>query len=152
MESTIASLVRANLPAMELMNRVVADLAAFGVEATESSPRTITARLPSESRGAIAVHLTFEEHSVALQAFVMRGPDRAHEAVYRRLLRRHFDRSRWRFALDQDGDIFLVARSEVDGFEDRLDGLLGELTTIVDEIYEGTVRTGFAVPDDVSLH
>jgi hypothetical protein len=136
---------------MELIERVLADLEALGIEATQPTTGTITARLPSQSRGEVAVHLAFEERSVSLQAFVMRGPDRAHEAVYRRLLSRHFDRSRWRFALDQDGDIFLVARSEIDGFQVRLDGLLGELTVLVDETYEGTLRTGFVVPDEVSL-
>ena len=136
---------------MEPADAVVETLTALGVEATHAASGAVTVRLPSQKRGIVAVHMRFEERSVQLQAFVMRGPDRAKEAIYARLLRRHFDRSRWRFALDDDGDIFLVARSDVDGLAGRLDGLLGELSVIVDETYEGTLRTGFDVPDDVAV-
>ena len=83
-----------------------------------------------------------------LRAFFLRGPDRDHEAVYRRLLRKNLDTRDWRFAIDDDGDLYLLADTPLDGLDvDRLDGLLGSLSTLVDETYESVVRLGFAVPE-----
>lgn len=145
------TLLADNVRHMDTVETVINSLAALGLEPNRAGTNVVTVRLPSEKRGTIGVHMTFDERSVGLQAFVMRGPDRAKEAVYRRLLRRHFDRCRWRFALDDDGDIFLVARSEIEGFDEQLDGLLGELSLLVDETYEGMLRTGFDVPDGVAV-
>ena len=54
----------------------------------------------------------------------------------------------WRFALDDDGDVYALADAPLDGLDaDALDGLLGALCALVDESYEGIVRTGFDVPE-----
>lgn len=106
--------------------------------------------VPLTSRGPIAVSVSAGERTVDLRAFLMRGPDRAHEEVYRRLLRRNLLTREWRFALDRDGDVFVLADVPMEGLDaDVLDGLLGLLATTIDEVYEPVLRTGFDIPDDV---
>jgi putative sensory transduction regulator len=105
-------------------------------------------RVPSTKRGALAVLLTLGERTLSLRAFYMRGPDRRHEQVYRRLLRKGLEPTAWRFALDDDGDIHLLAQAPLAGLsEDALDRLLGSCAAQVDETWEGVLRTGFEVPE-----
>jgi hypothetical protein len=109
-------------------------------------------RLPSAKRGAVTALLTARERTLVLRAFFLRGPDRDHEAVYRRLLRKNLDTRGWRFAIDDDGDLHLLADTPLAGLDvDRLDGLLGSLSTLVDETYESVIRMGFAVPEGTTF-
>lgn len=129
---------------------VEALLAEYGAD--RQGPRQWVLQVPVTKRGPLAVALGVGDHTVTLRTFVMRGPDRAHEDVYRRLLRKHFDTRVWRFALDGDGDLFAVADLPADGLQaDVLDGTLGLLVALVDETYEGILRTGFDVPRDLPL-
>ena len=65
--------------------------------------------LPSLKRGVIGVGFLAHERTVRMATFVMRAPDRDHEAVYRRMLERNLQMAYWRFGLDPDGDLFLAA-------------------------------------------
>ena len=107
-------------------------------------------RVPSAKRGDVAAHILAAERTVTIRAFLIRGPDRGHRDIFRRLLRKNLTTRDWRFALDEAGDIYAVADAAVDGLDaDALDGLLGGLSALVDEVYEGVLRAGFAVPDGV---
>jgi len=54
----------------------------------------------------------------------------------------------WRFAADDAGDLWMVAEAETAVLgADGLDGLLGLLSTYVDESFEGILRLGFEVPE-----
>ena len=131
--------------ALELIRRYLEDL---GAEHERRSDREWIVMLPSHKRGGIGTRLIAGERTLALRAFFMRGPDREHEAVYRRLLQKNLGTSAWRFALDRDGDVHLVAEEPLTALtEELLDELLGTLSTIVDETYESAVRTGFDVPE-----
>jgi len=131
--------------ARELIGSYLEDL---GAPSERRSDREWTVMLPSHKRGGIAARLIAGERTLALRAFFMRGPDREHEAVYRRLLLKNLGTSAWRFALDADGDVHLVAETPLATLSgDLLDELLGTLSTLVDETYESSVRTGFAVPE-----
>ena len=120
----------------------------LGAPFERRSEREWTVMLPCHKRGGIGARLIAGERTLALRAFFMRGPDHEREAVYRRLLQKNLGTSAWRFALDRDGDVHLVAEAPLATLTaDQLDELLGTLSTIVDETYESTVRTGFAVPE-----
>jgi hypothetical protein len=128
--------------------RIAHYLAEIGTDAERAGPREWAVRLPSTKRGAVTAGLVVRERSLIVTAFVVRGPDRAHEDVYRRLLHKNLETRTWRFAIDGDGDVFAVADVPLAGMDaDALDGVLGELCTLVDEVYEGVVRTGFDVPE-----
>lgn len=107
-------------------------------------------QVPSAKRGHVAAHVTTSERTVTIRAFMIRAPDRGHLEVFRRLLRKNLSTRGWRFALDEPGDVYLVADAPVAGLTaDLVDGLLGELSGLVDEVYEGVLRTGFEVPEGV---
>lgn len=119
----------------------------LGVDAVAGMRGAWMVRVPTERRGAITVELTETERTVALRAFLLRGPEQGHEAVYRRLLAKNLETRHWRLALDGDGDIVAAAdvmRSCVD--TDTLDGLLGAVSALVDEIYAGVLSVGFGAP------
>jgi hypothetical protein len=135
-----------------LPNRIALFLEQIGAEHERRSERHWRIRLPSATRGAVRAGLTLRERTLTVQAFVLRGPDRDHAGVYRRLLRKNLDTRHWRFALDDAGDVFAVADAPLAGLDaDGLDGLLGALAALVDETYEGVVRQGFEVPDDAEV-
>lgn len=128
--------------------RIARQLDELGADVERRGEREWSVRVPCAARGAIGVTVTARERSVGLRAFVVRGPDRAHDEVYARLLRKNLAVTDWRFGIDGPGDVYAVADTPLDGLDaDRLDGLLGALSAIVDETFESVVRTGFDVPD-----
>ena len=134
---------------MDAVDRFAADL---GLEVQTHPDGGRIVIIPSNARGHIAVHLLGGERTLRLRAFVMRAPDRRHDEVYRRLLRKNLSSAPWRFALDELGDVFVATElAETDVDEPRLDSTFGTLTTLIDEVFESIARTGFDVPDDVSL-
>ena len=109
-----------------------------------------TVHVPSAKRGHVAAVVTSAERTVTIRAFLIRGPDHGHLEVFRRLLRKNLATRTWRFALDEAGDIYAVADAAIGDLDaGALDGLLGGLSVLVDEVYEGVLRTGFDVPDGV---
>jgi hypothetical protein len=132
--------------------RISAYLDEIGAVAEPRGEREWGVRLPSAKRGAVTALLTARERTLAVRAFFLRGPDRNHEAVFRRLLRKNLETRDWRFAIDDDGDLYLLAETPLAGLEvDSLDGLLGSLSTLVDETYESVVRMGFEVPEGTTF-
>lgn len=128
--------------------RVARHLAELGADVERRGEREWAVQVPCLKRGSIGVLVTARERSVGLRAFVVRGPDRAHEAVYARLLRKNLAVTDWRFGIDGPGDVYAVADTPLDGLDAaRLDGLLGALSAMVDETFESIVRTGFDVPE-----
>lgn len=120
----------------------------IGVDAERLGRADWSVRVPSAKRGVVAVALHAGERTLSLRAFFMRGPDRAHDHVYRRALRKNLDMRHWRFAADDAGDLWIIAEAETAVLgADGLDGLLGLLSTYVDESFEGLLRLGFEVPD-----
>ncbi|HSJ72815.1 MAG TPA: YbjN domain-containing protein [Miltoncostaeaceae bacterium] len=127
--------------------RIAHYLDQIGADAERQGERDWGVRLPSTKRGAIGASLTVRERTLTIRAFVLRGPDRGHEDVYRRLLHKNLTTAHWRFAIDDHGDVFLLCDAALAALDaDALDGLLGSLCSVVDETYESVVRAGFDVP------
>ena len=127
------------------------NLAALGLEPVRATDG-VAVTLPSERRGSFVLLISPTERALTMRAFIMRAPDRSHEQVYRRLLEKTLTAADWRFALDGLGDVFLTAyvpHTMVDA--PQLDGLLGGACAAVDAVFEGIARTGFDIPNDVSL-
>ncbi|MEW6582911.1 MAG: YbjN domain-containing protein [Actinomycetota bacterium] len=140
------------MDAVTAIDRVQSVLDETGLECRRHGPRAWMVAVPLTRRGPLGVAVSAGERTLDLRTFVMRGPDRAHEDVYRRLLRKNLGLSVWRFALDDAGDVFAVADVPLEGLDaDGLDGVLGLLATTVDGIYEAILRTGFDVPDGTVL-
>ncbi len=112
----------------------------------------VAVALPSEARGSFIVQIRRTERAVALSSFIMRCPDRHHLDVYARLLRKNLDARDWRFAVDDDGDVYIGAYVTPESLAgDGLDGLLGAACALVDAVFEGIARTGFDIPPHMSL-
>jgi len=132
--------------------RIAGCLAELGLAMERRGERRWVLQVPCVARGTLGTLVECRERTLSLQAFYLRAPDREREAVYRRLLRRHLETGPWRFALDDAGDLYLMADVPLAGLgADDLDGLLGALSTLVDETWEGAVRTGFDVPPDAAV-
>jgi Putative bacterial sensory transduction regulator len=128
--------------------RIAGYLSELGGQAERRSEHEWSVRVPSSKRGDLSVSVRRGERTLSLQAFYMRAPDRDHAEVYRRLMRKHLDMYAWRFALDDVGDLHMVAEVPLDGLgADTLDRLLGACAAYVDETWESVLRTGFEVPE-----
>jgi Putative bacterial sensory transduction regulator len=122
----------------------------LGVQGQPAAGGGWIVHVPCAKRGHVAAQIIASERTLTLRAFLIRAPDRAHADVFRRLLRKNFSTRAWRFALDDAGDVYALADAPLDErAADALDGLLGALSVLVDEVYEGVLRTGFDVPDGV---
>jgi hypothetical protein len=127
-------------------------LTRIGADFERLDDRNWTVRVPSAKREIVAVAIAVGERTVALRAFFMRGPDRDAEGVYRRILMKNLETRLWRFAIDDAGDLWLVADAETSVLgADGLDGMLGLLSTYVDETWESVIRMGFDVPDGMRV-
>lgn len=119
---------------------------------TRRDPAGIWTTVPCSSRGPLAVVIAVAERSATLRTFVMRAPDTRHEAVYRRVLRKNSEGGVWAFALDELGDVFVLAQRPLALLDaDGLDGVLGALSALVDEVFDGLVRLGFDIPPGVAI-
>ncbi|MEU6641168.1 YbjN domain-containing protein [Saccharomonospora sp. NPDC046836] len=89
--------------------------------------------------------LVAREHSFAVEAFVCRRPDEAHEEVYRFLLRRNAKLYGVHYTIDAAGDIYLVGRFGLDTVtEAELDKLLGQVLEAADGDFNTLLELGFA--------
>ncbi|MQA62647.1 MAG: YbjN domain-containing protein [Actinophytocola sp.] len=85
------------------------------------------------------------DNSFAVEAFVCRRPDEAHEAVYRYLLRRNTKLYGVHYAIDENGDIYLVGRIALESVtEAELDKLLGQVLQAADGDFNILLEIGFA--------
>ncbi len=127
-------------------------LDALGLEPQRVEGGGVAVALPSEARGSFVVQMRRTERAVRFRSFIMRSPDRRHLEVYARLLRKNLDARDWRFAVDDDGDVYIGAYVPPDVLEgEGLDGVLGAACALVDAVFEGIARTGFDIPPGMSL-
>ncbi len=133
-------------------SRIAHFIEEIGVVADRRGERAWTVAVPCRTRGGVGVQVLARERTLGLRAFIMRAPDRDHRAVYERLLGKNLTTRNWRFAIDAHGDVYAAADAPLAALDaDTLDGLLGALSTLVDETYESLIRTGFDVPDGTTF-
>ncbi|PRX45530.1 putative sensory transduction regulator [Prauserella shujinwangii] len=101
--------------------------------------------LPGTKKLQTNCWLVAREHSFAVEAFVCRRPDEAHEDVYRFLLRRNAKLYGVHYTIDDAGDIYLVGRFGLDTVtEAELDKLLGQVLEAADGDFNTLLELGFA--------
>lgn len=85
------------------------------------------------------------DNSFAIEAFVCRRPDEAHEDVYRYLLRRNTKLYGVHYAIDKVGDIYLIGKIALESVtEGELDKLLGQVLQAADGDFNTLLEIGFA--------
>ncbi|HET8616679.1 MAG TPA: YbjN domain-containing protein [Actinomycetales bacterium] len=107
-------------------------------------PGEVVATLPGEHKLRTTVSLLVGEHSLSASAFVVRNPDENHAEVHRWLLRRNSRLQGIAFAVDADGDVYLVGRLPLDAVTPQsLDGLLGAILSTADGSFDTVLAMGF---------
>lgn len=105
---------------------------------------TVVVELPGTHKLRIPVAFAVGEHSVAINAFVVRAPAEQQERVYRWLLRRNQRLFGVAYALDHLGDVYLVARLPLSVLDaESLDGLLGSIAETADGDFDTLLEMGF---------
>lgn len=116
-----------------------------GVEYTRERPGAYLVRLPGAHKQATMTWLVVGEHSLLVEAFVVRRPDENHDAFYRHLLERNGRMYGVHFCLDGLGDVYLVGRVPLAAVTaDEVDRLLGCVLTYADESFDALLELGFA--------
>jgi hypothetical protein len=119
------------------------DEAELTYERTE--PGSYLVRLPGQHKLATLCWLVVGDHSLLVEAFVMRRPDENREQVYDYLLRRTARTYGVHFSVDRNGDLYLVGHlplAAVTG--DEVDRLLGCVLTYADDSFDTLLEIGFA--------
>lgn len=107
-------------------------------------PGEVVASLPGEHKLSTTVSLLVGQHSLSASAFVVRHADENHEEVHRWLLRRNARLPGIAFALDADGDVYLVGRLPLDAVTTQsLDALLGAILETSDGSFDTLLTMGF---------
>jgi Putative bacterial sensory transduction regulator len=107
-------------------------------------PGEFVAVLPGERKLRTAVSLLVGDHSLSASAFVVRQADEEHERVYRWLLERNAKLPGIAFAVDGDGDVYLVGRLPLAAIDDTtLDALLGAILETSDASFNELLALGF---------
>jgi len=76
--------------------------------------------------------------------FMVRGPRANHEDLYRLLLRKNLRTFAMKYALDADGDVWLVAELPLSGFDGaELDRILGVFYQESESAFEALVHLGY---------
>lgn len=101
--------------------------------------------LPGEKRLKTATLLTIGEHSLDVEAFVMRHPDENHERVYALLLQRNARTYGVSWAIDEAGDVYLTGRIPLAAISpEEIDRLLGCVLEYADGTFNTLLELGFA--------
>lgn len=125
----------------ELIERVLSERE-LDWEPTGDASYVVT--LPGAHKLKTACNLIVGEHSLRIEAFVMRRPDERHEDLWAWLLRRNARMYGVAFSIDAAGDVYLTGRVSLKGLDaDELDRLLGSVLTYADESFDTMLEIGF---------
>lgn len=114
------------------------------VEFEEAEPGAFLCKLPGAHKLSTMTWLVVGDHSLHVEAFVVRRPDENHETVYKWLLERNARMYAVSFAVDNVGDVYLVGRLPLSSVvPDEIDRILGSVLTYSDEWFDTILEMGF---------
>ncbi len=101
--------------------------------------------LPGTHKLKTNVNLIAGEHSLRVEAFVIRQPDENREEVWAWLLRRNAKLHGVAFTIDTNGDVYLTGKLPLAAVtEDTLDQLLGSVLSAADDSFDTLLELGFS--------
>ena len=127
------------------LDKVIADtLTERELEYRRTGEGAYLVSLPGTHRLATPCWLVVGDHSLLVEAFVMRHADEERERLYDFLLQRNSRMYGVAFSLDRDGDVYLVGRLPLCAVTPQeLDRLLGAVLTYADENFDQMLQIGF---------
>lgn len=125
--------------------RSALDDAGVAWEQPSGDPYTCVATLPGTRKLSTTCSLRVGEHTLSINAFVVRHPDENHEAFYRWLLERNTRLYGIAYAIDRLGDVYLAGRLPLAAVTpEEVDRLLGAVLSSADEPFNTLLELGFA--------
>jgi putative sensory transduction regulator len=125
--------------------RSALDEAGVEWEPSPTDPRTLVAKLPGTRKLSTTCALRVGDHTLSVNAFVLRRPDENHEGVYRWLLERNTRLYGIAYAVDRLGDVYLVGRLPLAAVTaEEVDRLLGTVLENADEPFNTLLELGFS--------
>ena len=101
-------------------------LESHDLEFDRSNEKTFLITLPGEKKLQTHVALVIGDHSLSINAFVIRKPDENAEKVHEWLLQQNTSMYSVAFAVNELGDIYLVGRLPLNAVTDvEIDRILG---------------------------
>ncbi|MFE1317646.1 YbjN domain-containing protein [Kitasatospora phosalacinea] len=125
--------------------RTALDQTGVAWEPAAADPYTLVAALPGTRKLSTACALRVGDHTLSVNAFVIRRPDENHEAFHRWLLERNTRMFGVAYAVDRLGDVYLVGRLPLEAVTPgAVDRLLGSVLEHADEPFDTLLELGFA--------
>ena len=101
--------------------------------------------LPGQTKQQTHCALIVGDHSLSINAFVIRKPDENKVGVYEYLLKKNAAMYSVAFAVNELGDIYLVGRLPLDAVTEReIDRILGEVLQYADSSFNPLLELGFS--------
>jgi hypothetical protein len=101
--------------------------------------------LPGTRKLSTGCSLLVGDHTLSINAFVVRSADENHEGVFRWLLERNAKLAGIAFAIDHLGDVYLVGRLPLGAVTPaEVDRLLGTVLDAADNSFNTLLELGFA--------
>ena len=103
------------------------------------------AQLRGDHKHSIGFGIAIVGDSITFEAFFMRRPQENLDRFYELLLRRNLRSYGIHFALDADGDVYLVGQRAIAGLtEEELDRIVGAILLEADGLFDAAIEVGFA--------
>lgn len=129
----------------DVRQRLLGALDAADLDVDDIGDDRYMTMLAGQWKRTIPVLLQLDERHLEVTSLFCGAPDEGHEEVYAILLHRNERSGPVHFALDDEGDVVIVARAPLVALDDRgIDELLGSLLTAADETYNKVLRAGFS--------
>lgn len=115
------------------------------IDHERNSSSTFFLTLPGEKKLQTHCALVVGDHSVSINAFVIRKPDENQDAVHEWLLKKNASLYCVAFALNELGDIYLVGRLPFSSVtEQELDRVIGAVLQYSDSSFNPLLELGFS--------
>ena len=106
---------------------------------------TFLVTLPGEKKLQTHCALLLGDHSMSINAFVIRKPDENEAKVYEWCMKKNASMYGMAFALNEIGDLYLVGRLPLAAVTDQeIDHLLGSILQYSDSSFNPLLELGFA--------
>ena len=111
----------------------------------EKSGNTFLVTLPGERKFQTHCALVVGDHSLSINAFVIRKPDENEAAVHHWCMSKNASMYGLAYAINELGDIYLVGRLSLDAVNPQeLDRILGSVLQYSDSAFNPLLELGFA--------
>jgi len=120
-------------------------LTSHNLDFEKQGENTFMVTLPGEKKLETQCALIIGDHSLSINAFVIRKPDTHEDAVHKWCMLKNASMYGIAFAINELGDIFLVGRFPLDAVNaQEIDRIIGSVLQYSDSSFNPLLELGFA--------